>query len=54
LAFSCEWNVAEESAKIKKWVRRMSKLTEVFWESVPASWCSVGKGAVAELERGCD
>jgi len=27
----------------------MCKLTEVFWESVPKSWCSVGKGAVAVL-----
>jgi len=32
----------------------MSKLTEVFWESVPKSWRGVGKGAVAELERGWD
>src|SRR6218665_3222791 len=31
-------------------VGRMCKLTEVFWESVPKSWCSVGKGAVAELQ----
>src|SRR6218665_2328935 len=33
------------------WVRRICKLAEVFWESVPKSWCSVGKGAVAELQR---
>src|SRR6218665_672800 len=33
--------------EIKRWVRRMSKLTEVFWESVPKSWCRIGKGAVA-------
>src|SRR6218665_3625483 len=31
----------------------MCKLTEVFWESVPKSWCSVGKGKVAELQRVC-
>ena len=24
------------------WVRRMSKPTEVFWESVPKSWSIVG------------
>jgi len=41
----CERRIGE----IKRWVRRMSKLTEVFWESVPKSWCRVGKGAVAEL-----
>jgi len=29
----------------------MGKLTEVFWESVPKSWCDVGYGAIAELER---
>ena len=29
----------------------MSKLTEVFWGSVPKIWCSVGKRAVAELQR---
>ena len=35
--------------EIKRWVniRKMGKLTEVFWESVPKSWRSVGKGAVA-------
>jgi len=32
----------------------MSKLTEVFWESVPKRWCSIGKGAVGELQRGWD
>jgi len=32
----------------------MSKLMEVCWESVPKSWCSEGKGAFAELERGWD
>ena len=42
----CERRIGE----IKRWVRRMSKLTEVFWESVTKSWCSVGKGA--ELQRG--
>jgi len=30
----------------------MNKLTEVFWESIPKSWCSIGYGAVAELQRG--
>src|SRR6218665_3855506 len=34
--------------EIKRWVRRICKLAEVFWESVPKSWCSVGKGAVAD------
>ena len=46
----CERRIGE----IKRWVRRMFKLTEVFWESVPKSWCSVGKRAVAELQRGWD
>jgi len=32
----CEQRIGE----IKRWVRRMSKLTEVFWEFVPKSWCS--------------
>ena len=41
----CERRIGE----IKSSVGRMCKLTEVFWESVPKSWCSVGKGAVAEL-----
>src|SRR6218665_1648378 len=41
----CERRIGE----IKRWVRRMCKLTEVFRESVPKSWCSVGKGAVAVL-----
>src|SRR6218665_3883195 len=40
--------------EIKSSVGRMCELTEVFWESVPKSWCSVGKGAVAELQRGSD
>src|SRR6218665_3107184 len=31
----CERRIGE----IKRWVRRMCKLTEVFWESVPKSWC---------------
>jgi len=44
--FSREWNVAEERARggggeIKRRVRRMSKLTEIFWESVPKSWCNI-------------
>jgi len=26
---------------IKRWVRRMNKLAEVFWESVPKSWYSI-------------
>jgi len=34
----CERRIGE----IKSSVRRMCKLTEVFWESVPKSWCSVG------------
>jgi len=38
--------------EIKRWVRRMNKLMEVFWESVPKSWCSADKGADAKLERG--
>jgi len=50
----CERRIGE----IKRWVRRISKLTVVFWESVPKSWCSVkayiGKGAIAELQRGRD
>jgi len=44
----CERRIDE----IKRWVRRMCKLMKVFWESVPKSWCSVGKGAIAELQRG--
>ena len=28
----------------------MSKLTEIFWDFAPKSWCSVGKGSVAELQ----
>ena len=40
----CERRIGE----IKSSVGRMCKLTEVFWESVPKSWCSVGKGAVAQ------
>ena len=38
----CERRIGE----IKSSVGRMCKLAEVFWESVPKSWCSVGKGAV--------
>src|SRR6218665_3209562 len=34
------------TGEIKSSVRRKCKLTEVLWESVPRSWCSVGKGAV--------
>jgi len=30
----CKWRIGE----IKRWVRRMSKMTEVFWDSVPKSW----------------
>jgi len=33
------------------WVRRMSKLTEVFWESVSKSWCGIGYGAVANFRE---
>ena len=29
----------------------MSKLTKVFWESVPKGLCSIGYGAVAEIQR---
>jgi len=32
----------------------MSQLTEVFWESVPKIWYSIGYGTVAELQRGWD
>ena len=35
----CERRIGE----IKSSVGRMCELTEVFWESVPKSWCSVGK-----------
>src|SRR6218665_1162856 len=27
--------------EIKRWVWRLSKLMEVFWESVPKSWCKI-------------
>jgi len=37
--------------EIKRRVRGMSKLAEVFVESVPKSWCRVGKGTAAELRR---
>jgi len=38
--------------EIERWVRKkMSKLPEVFRESVPKSWCSIGCGTVAELQR---
>ena len=43
----CERRIGE----IKRWVRMMCKLTEVFWESVPKSWCSVGKGAVQNFKE---
>jgi len=38
----------------KRWVRKMSKMTEDFWESVPKSWCKIREGyeMVAELQRG--
>jgi len=32
----------------------MSKLTEVFWESVTKSWYSIDYEAVAELQRRWD
>jgi len=35
--------------EIIKWVRRMGKLMEVIWESIPKSWCIIGYGAPAEL-----
>ena len=28
--------------EIKRWVGRMSKLTEVFWEFVPKRWLDIG------------
>ena len=29
----------------------MSKLTEVFWESVPKSWCSIHVGYMERLQN---
>jgi len=40
------------SLRVKRRIRRMIELTKVFWESVSKSWCSVGKGTLAELEIG--
>ena len=38
----CKQRVVE----IKRWIRRMSRLTEVFWKFVPKSLSNIGKGAV--------
>ena len=51
--------MAEESAsggyvKLRDGLGGCTNWREVFWESVPKSWCSVGKWAVAELQRGWD
>ena len=34
------WECNRRIGEIKRWVRRMNTLTEVFWESVPKSWCT--------------
>ena len=43
----CERKIGE----IEMWVRRMSKLTEVFWESVLKSWCSVAKERLQKFKE---
>ena len=40
--------------EIKRWIRRMSKVTEVFLESVPKIWCRTLKRMRLEGEIGKD